>query len=111
MPGGIKERGAVKRSEILQSQEHPSLRFQMNLLHKEECFPATSEVNRFPETVIIQPESSASCLCLPVPPTELISLDFSSGGQRGQLLTPPGDGRSVCPKSLLSDQKLPEAGV
>lgn len=103
MPGGIKERGAVKWSEILQSQEHPSLRFQMNLLHKEECFPTTSEENRFPETVIIQPECPLSCLCLPVPPTELISVDFSSGGQRGQLLTPPGDGRSLCPKSLLSD--------
>lgn len=39
MLGGIKERGAVKWSEILQSQEHPSLRFQMNLLPQKSAFP------------------------------------------------------------------------
>ena len=50
----------------------------------EECFPTTWEVNRFPKTVIIQPYCSVSCLCLRVPPTELISVDFSNGGTKTQ---------------------------
>lgn len=41
-------------------------------------------MNRFPKTVIIQPYCSVSCLCLRVPPTELISVDFSNGGTKTQ---------------------------